>query len=159
MWYVVLLHGMVQIKWSSTDSCGPLRLFMCHILLSWLQDINLIFLYRLTLYTLASVYKFSILFSIHSPRCWQREFLSQSRASSTACMMIISFILMTSMFDSAVILYGEIRLLSRVRGLKMSVTIIIDLNWQVWLWTSGFPHHNEGILIFRAKFEVKVAVM
>ena len=34
----------------------------------------------LTLYTLTSVCIFSILFSIHFPRCWQGEFVSQSRA-------------------------------------------------------------------------------
>ena len=67
------------------------------------------------------------------PKVLTRRISFIIRASFIACMMIISFILMTSMFDSAVILYREIRLLSRVRGLKMSVTIIIDLNWQVWL--------------------------
>ena len=35
----------------------------------------------LTLHTLTSVCTFSILFSIHFPRCWQGEFVSQSRAS------------------------------------------------------------------------------
>ena len=35
----------------------------------------------LTLYTLTSVCIFSILFSIHFPRCWQWEFVSPSRAS------------------------------------------------------------------------------
>ena len=35
----------------------------------------------LTLYTLTSVCIFSILFSMHFPRCWQGEFVSPSRAS------------------------------------------------------------------------------
>ena len=35
----------------------------------------------LTLYTLISVYIFSILISIHFLRCWHREFVQQSRAS------------------------------------------------------------------------------
>ena len=39
------------------------------------------FLWALTLYTLTSVCIFSILFSIHFLRCWQREFVQQSRAS------------------------------------------------------------------------------
>ena len=38
-------------------------------------------LYPLTLYTLTSVYIFSILFSIHFLWCWQGEFVKQSRAS------------------------------------------------------------------------------
>ena len=52
--------------------------------------------HSLNLYTLTSVLKFSILFFINFPRTWQREIVLKSRAS----LMIISFNLMTLMFDS-----------------------------------------------------------
>ena len=52
-----------------------------------------------TLYTLTSVCIFSILFSIHFLRCWQGEFVQQSRA----CLVGDNF-LITLMLDSGVIL-------------------------------------------------------
>ena len=38
-------------------------------------------MYSLTLYMLTSVCIFSILFPVHFLRCWQREFVEQSRVS------------------------------------------------------------------------------
>ena len=40
--------------------------------------------FTLNLYTLTSLCIFSILFSIHSQRCWQGEFVSQSNTSYVA---------------------------------------------------------------------------
>ena len=58
----------------------------------------------LTLYSITSVCIFSILLSRHFLRLWQGEFVQQSRAS----LVIICFILMTLMFDSGMMLCGEI---------------------------------------------------
>ena len=49
-----------------------------------------------------------MLFSIHFLWCWQGEFVHQELFQ----LMIISYTLMTLMFDSGVILLGEIRCLS-----------------------------------------------
>ena len=57
--------------------------------------------YFLTLYNQTSVCIFSILFSIHFLRHRQGEFLQQSRGS---LVVIISFILMTLMWDATLIL-------------------------------------------------------
>ena len=65
---------------------------------------------KLTLYTLTSVFIFSMLFSVHILMCWQGEFVLQSRVS---LVMIISFILMKLMWFS-----GDI-----VRRNKMLVTL------------------------------------
>ena len=62
----------------------------------------------LTLYTLTSVSIFSILFSIHFLRRWLENLFTNQRRFP---LVIISFILMTLMWDSVVILWGEIRLL------------------------------------------------
>ena len=45
---------------------------------------------NLTLYTLTSACKFSTLFSIHFLRCWQGEFVLQSRASSVVDQFLYS---------------------------------------------------------------------
>ena len=74
---------------------------------SLIQRINCLLLFCncvLTLYSITSVCIFSILLSRHFLRLWQGEFVQQSRAS----LVIISFILMTLMFDSGVMLCGEI---------------------------------------------------
>ena len=68
----------------------------------------------MTLHTLTSVYKFSILFSILFLWYFQREF----------AIMIIFFTLMTLMFDSGVILFGEIRSLSPLGINEMSKTCL-----------------------------------
>ena len=60
----------------------------------------------LTLYTLTSVCIFSILFSIHFLRCWQGEIDPKQELLK---LVFISFILFSFMFDSGVILWGEIR--------------------------------------------------
>ena len=70
MWIIILLDSIYWgIFYSKVEN----------ILLSF-YSIFLI-LYFLTLYTLISVCIFSILFSIHFLRCWQGEFVQQSRAS------------------------------------------------------------------------------
>ena len=60
----------------------------------------------LILYILTSIWTFSILFSIHFLRCWQGEFVYQSRE----CLVCDHFlnILMTLLCDTGVILLGEI---------------------------------------------------
>ena len=62
----------------------------------------------LTLYALTSVGIFSILFFIHFLRRWLENLFTNQRLFP---LVIISFILMTLMWDSVVILWGEIRLL------------------------------------------------
>ena len=52
---------------------------------------------------LTSVYTFSTLFCIQIPRCWQEEFETMT-LSSQELLLIISFILMTLMLDSGLIL-------------------------------------------------------
>ena len=44
----------------------------------------------LTLYPLTSVSIISLLFTMHFPRCWQREFVKQSRASSVGDHLVYS---------------------------------------------------------------------
>ena len=61
----------------------------------------------LTLDTLTLLCIFSIQFPRHFLRCWQGEFVHQSKANIS--MVIISFVLMTLMCDSQVMLKGEIR--------------------------------------------------
>ena len=72
----------------------------------------------LTLCTLTSAWQFSILFSIHFIMCWQGEFVFNNQ--EVLQFIIIAFILITLMFDSGVILKGEIRCksLSGIKGLK-----------------------------------------
>ena len=60
----------------------------------------------LTLYNLTSVCIFSILFSIHFLMCWQGSLFNNHEILQ---FIIISLILMTLMFDSGMILKGEIR--------------------------------------------------
>ena len=53
-----------------------------HSFWSWCVKPHTVFiLWLLTLYTLTSVCIFSILFFIHFPRCWQGEFVIQSKVS------------------------------------------------------------------------------
>ena len=69
--------------------------------LSFSQILFTIFGALLTLYNLTSVCIFSILFSIKFFTCWQGEFFDNQEL---LYLVIISFILMTLMFDSGVIL-------------------------------------------------------
>ena len=69
--------------------------------LSFSQILFTIFGALLTLYNLTSVCIFSILFSINFFTCWQGEFFDNQEL---LYLVIISFILMTLMFDSGVIL-------------------------------------------------------
>ena len=73
------------------------RSFPSNALFIWQGD-NLVC--YLTLYTIASVCIFSILFPLHFLKCWKGEFVSQARAS--AVMVIISFILEILTFYSGV---------------------------------------------------------
>ena len=58
------------------------------------------------LYTFTSMYKFSLMLSVHFLRCWQGEFVQQTELLK---LEIISFILMILMNNTAVLLWGEIR--------------------------------------------------
>ena len=66
------------------------------------------------LYTFTSMYKFSLMLSVHFLRCWQGEFAQQTELLR---LEIISFILMILMNNTAVLLRGEIRCWSLL-GLK-----------------------------------------
>ena len=58
----------------------------------------------LTLYTLTSIWTFSILFSIHFLRCWLGEVVYQSRE----CLVCDHFLYFHDLCDAGVILLGEI---------------------------------------------------
>ena len=75
----------------------------------------------LTLYTLTSVCTFSILFSVHFLMCLCAGKENLFNNQEVLQLTIISFILMTSMFDSGVILKGEIRCWSLL-GVKGLIT-------------------------------------
>ena len=77
--------------------------------LSFSPTLFTIFEALLTLCTLTSACQFSVLFSIHFIMCWQGEFVFNNQ--EVLQFIIIAFILIT-MFDSGVILKGEIRCLS-----------------------------------------------
>ena len=80
-------------------------------------------LYKQVLYALTSLCKFSIMLSITSYGTYRRI------CPTIKSFMIISFILMTSMFDSEVILLGEVRCLSLlwVKGLDSYAKV----SWQL----------------------------
>ena len=89
------------------------------------------------MYTLTSVCIFSILFAILFIRCWQGEFVHQSKANVS--MVIISFVLMTLMCDSQVKLKGEIRCWSllRFKGLRTvqwGTLSIEDVDPKLWIF-------------------------
>ena len=71
----------------------------------------------LTLYILTSVCIFSILFSIHFLMCWQGNLFNNQEVLQ---FIIIAFTLITLMFNSGVILKGEMRYqsLSGIKGLN-----------------------------------------
>ena len=72
----------------------------------------------MSLYTSTSVCIYSILFFIQFLMCWQGEFVQQSRDSSVVYHFLYSHNLM---FDSGVILKGEIRCQS-LSGIKGFIT-------------------------------------
>ena len=98
------------------------------------------------MYTLTSVCIFSKLFSILFIRCWQGEFVHQSKANVS--MVIISFVLMTLMCDSQVILKGEIRCWSllRFKGLRTvqwGTLSIADVDPKLWIFFSRPDVHSQ----------------
>ena len=75
---------------------------------------------NLTLYTLTSVCIFSILFSIHFSEGTEKENLFKNQ--EPPLLVIISFVLMTLLYDSGMILLGEIRCWSLlgIKGLRLN---------------------------------------
>ena len=98
----------------------------------------------LTFYTWKSVCIFSILLFIHFQGCWQGEFVYQSRV---VLLVIISFILMTLMCGSGLILWGEIRcqsLLGFKRLSDQSIKEEENRNRLLRLSQRWPPLHNGG---------------
>ena len=108
--------------------------------------ISFFFSELLTLYTLTSVCIFSLQLSKHFLWCWKENLLNNQELLQ---LVIISFILITLMFDSQVILWWEIWCWSQMRVKKLnvyhlflifylhsSVTLFLRL-WNTWnmsLW-------------------------
>ena len=103
--------------------------------------ISFFFSELLTLYTLTSVWIFSLQLSKHFLWCWKENLLNNQELLQ---LVIISFILITLMFDSQVILWGEIWCWSQMRVKKLnvyhlflifylhsSVTVFLRL-WNTW---------------------------
>ena len=103
------------------------------------------------MYTLTSVCIFSKLFSILFIRCWQGEFVHQSKANVS--MVIISFVLMTLMCDSQVILKGEIRCWSllRFKGLRTvqwGTLSIADVDPKLWIFFLDLMCAVKHLLVY-----------
>ena len=92
----------------------------------------------LMLYILKLICISLILFSIYFQWIWQGEFVKQSRVLK---LMIISFILVTFLFYSGVILWGEIRCKSilEFKGLtaKGFVDELDDHSLSIWIYTTS----------------------
>ena len=111
----------------------------------------------LTLYTQTLVSIFSIPFSIHFLRCWQGEFVLQSWVSSVGDYF---FILLTLMFDSGVMLWGEIRCLSLlgVKGLmEHSATVYKHIEKAPLCsfpqeWSRHYKLHVHFLLVWKKTY-------
>ena len=92
----------------------------------------------LTLYILKLICISSILFSIYFQWIWQGEFVKQSKVLK---LMIISFILVTFLFYSGVILWGEIRCKSILEFKGLTAKGFVDeldgRSLSIWIYTKS----------------------
>ena len=94
MWWINLISFLASSSWEWNSRN--------QVLLKWSEGL-------FTLYTLTSACIFSILLFIHFLRCWQGEFVHQSKASKKASLVGDHFLYSHDLnVWSRVILYGEI---------------------------------------------------
>ena len=130
-----------EINTSTLDIMIAILMLLCNSTLSYYVNrhsgSSLSLQNSLTFYILKLICISSILFSIYFQWIWQGEFVKQSRVLK---LMIISFILVTFLFYSGVILWGEIRCKSilEFKGLtaKGFVDELDDRSLSIWIYTT-----------------------